>query len=149
MELTLKSIEGKTLLIGTLVTLIIVILLVTVVSLIADIVLLKVYNKDYSFSLLSKDDAGFFVLSLNPIQNDSGYVAAYEQFYKTWFPIISAVVSTLGFFSGGYLTGKLAKTHTVLHGIIPGAIITIIFLSWITPLNIAGSYGGALLAKRK
>ena len=149
MESELKSIEWKALLIGTLATFVLVILLVSVASVIADIVLLKTHNKDYTFSFYSKDDGGFFAFSLNPKQNDFGYAANYEHFYKTWFPIISLIVSTLGFLLGGFVAGRLAKTHTVLYGIIPGAIIAIIYLSWITPFSIAGAYGGAVLASRK
>ena len=145
----MKSIEWKTLLIGLCATFIIVISLITVTSVIADTVLLKTHNKDYTFSIFSKDDFGFFTFTLNPKQTDSGYAADYEHFYRTWFPIISVAVSTFGFLLGGYVTGRLAKTRTVLHGSIAGSIIAIIFLSWITPICIASAYGGAVLASRK
>ncbi len=94
MEISLKSINWKALLIGTFATLILVLLLVAISSLTADMVLLKKYNKDYSFSLFSKEDAGFFVFSLSPKQNDAGYANAYEHFYKIWFTFISVIVST-------------------------------------------------------
>jgi hypothetical protein len=149
MELTLKSIEWKALLVGILATLFMVILLVAAASLVADIVLLKAYNRDYSFSLFSKDYSGFFVFSLNPNQSDAGYASAYEDFYKRWFPIISGIASTFGFLIGGYVTGRLAKTRKVLHGIIIGAVIAIISLSWVTPISIASAYGGAVLASRQ
>ena len=122
-ECSLKSINWKTLLIGTCATFILVLLLLTVSSLTADIVLLKIYNNDYTFSLFSKEDGGFFVFSLNPKQNDAGYAASFEHFYKDWFPFISVIVSTLGCLLGS--------------------------LSWPAPIGIAGSYGGALLARRK
>jgi uncharacterized BrkB/YihY/UPF0761 family membrane protein len=62
---------------------------------------------------------------------------------------MSLFVSTLGFLLGGFVTGSIAKTSPVLHGVIAGTIIATIFLSWITPISIAGAYLGATLARRK
>lgn len=135
---TAKHIEWKTLLVGTIATLIIVITLVVTASTVADILFLSKYNKSYTFSIFEKD-GGFLNFSLDPNQPDAGYASAFEKFYTKWFPFISLVLSSLGILLGSYLTGKIAKTRIVLHGVIAGTIIGVLSLSWLTPLGIAAA----------
>ncbi len=55
----------------------------------------------------------------------------------------------LGYFFGGFITAKKAKSGFVLNGTLAGSVSAIILLSWATPSYIACAYVGSLLSSRK
>jgi hypothetical protein len=143
-----KIIHWKALISGILATLIISTLLITSATLIADIIIFKIDNKPYSFSLFPKSDGGFLSFSLG-LGGDPRHEMKYLHFYDKWFPIISLVLAFLGFGIGGYITARIAKMQNVLNSIITGTVAGLLFLSWLFPVGIAAAYIGAVVVRSK
>jgi hypothetical protein len=143
-----KSIQWKTLIIGTIAGVVAIAVLSIASTLIADYILLKSHNRPFTFSILSGNESGLLGFTMND-HEDARFEMHYARFYEKWFPIISLILVTLALFLGGYVTGKMAKEKPAAHGIMVGTLNSIVFLTWLAPLGIAASWLGAALANKR
>lgn len=142
---TTKHIEWKTLLVGSIATLIIVIVCIVISSTLTDLILFSIYGKPFHFSLFPKSSDGFAIYSIEP----ENWTEPFDHFHKLLSQVIGLIASVLGYFLGGFFTAKKAKSWLVFHGAIAGAVSAVVLLSRATPIYVAGAYFGAMLASRK
>jgi hypothetical protein len=141
----INHIEWKTVLIGSIFIFLIITVMGTIASALADIILYSAYKIPFHFTLFPKTEHGFVLYSLE----STGYSETLDRYYKSISLTIGLVVTILGYFLGGFITAKKAKLSFVLNGTIAGLISAVLLLSWVTPLYVVAAYFGALLARRK
>lgn len=141
----LKQVEWKTILIGAVLVLLIVIALVTITSALADIALYSLYKRPFHFSIFPKTGDGFVIYSLD----SKAYSETFDHYARQISLLIGLVASFIGYFLGGFVIAKKAKSSFILNGTIAASISAVLLLSWATPLYIAGAYFGATLASRR
>jgi hypothetical protein len=145
MNKKIKQLEWKTIVIGSVIVLAIVIGLATITSALADIVLYSLYKRPFHLSLFPKTADGFVIYSLE----SKTYSEILDNYYKSISLTIGLAASVLGYFLGGFISAKKAKSSFVLNGTLAGVVSAVLLLSWATPLYIACAYFGASLASRQ
>ena len=141
----IKQLEWKTILIGSIAVIVIVVAMATISSALADIILYSLYKRPFHFSLFPKTPDGVVIYSLG----SNTYSEIFDRYYKSISLTIGLVASCLGYFFGGLITAKKAKSSFVLNGTLAGTVSAVLLLSWATPLYIVCTYLGALLVGRK
>ncbi len=140
-----KRLEWKIIFIGSITTIVAVFVAGVIVSALSDIILYSLFKRPFQFSLFPKDADGFVIYSLDSAAH-SDFLDHYE---KTISLTIGLAVTVVCFFFAGFITARKAKSSAVLNGTLAGAIISVLLLSWATPIYIGFAYFGALLASRK
>lgn len=145
MNKKIKQVELKTVLIGSAIVLLIVAGMVTINSALSDVILFSLYKRPFHFFLFPKTADGFVIYSVNSTTHSE----ILDCNYKLISLAIGLVASMLGYFFGGFITAKKAKSGFVLNGTLAGSVSAVILLSRAAPLYIACAYFGSFLGSRK
>ena len=132
--------DWKSTVIGTLLT----IILVVGLALAADRISM-IWLKDWINQEMPKEDS--------TIEQTKQHIPeAMMRYFQQWHWVaLNILFTTFGFGLGGYTTARLSKSRPLLHGGVVGVIVSLIVMSWswFSPLFVFGSLSGAHFATRR